>query len=190
MADDPPSPTPAQCTPRTPRTNPRTLLPGPHTPVTNPRSKPRTPITNPRANPQTPSTNPQQVLAAELASQINARYLRREHEDTGSRGPIPPELAEFMTRDNHKVKSVRPASAVIAALDGSDNVPVSIANTTNTMDGRDPAMDVSVDETNVPEGRLPTFSELDQESDEIAVDRAALREVLAILGGFYNNLNP
>ena len=88
-------------------------------------------------------------------------------------------------------------------LDGSDYAPASIDNGAITMDGRDTptpslasvnlneamAIDVSVDGTHVPEGRLSTFSELDQEGDKTTVSCAALYKVLAILGEFFNNIN-
>jgi len=141
------------------------------------------------------------VLTAELASKINGRYLRRGFGHTDSNA-IPPELADFMIGDNCNTASVQPTSLVIAALDGSDYAPASIDNSAITMDGRDTptpsssvnlnkatAMDVSVDGTHVPECRLSTFSELDQEGDETTISRTALREVLAILGEFFNNIN-
>ena len=165
MTNDPPSPTPAQRTPCTPRIDPRT----------------------PRVNPRTPHTNSRQelpVLTPELAAQINARYLQRERID--SHGPVPRELAELMVRNN-RTAARRPISAVIAALDGSEN-------TTVTMDGRDPPMPSSnnndptamdTDETNIPEGRLLTFAEIDEDDDQIVVNPAALREVLAVLGKYF-----
>ena len=107
-----------------------------------------------------------------------------------------------MLGTNRSSNPVWPTSAVIAALDGSDNIPKSISNTSAMIDGRDPttpsplnanssnatAMDVSADDTNTPAsgGRLSTFSELDQEGDETIVDHDALRDALDGLGEFFS----
>jgi len=109
-----------------------------------------------------------------------------------------------MLGTNRSSTPVRPTSAVIAALDGSDNIPSPLKNASATMDGRDSttpdrntnsnnatAMDVSADCTNSPAsgGRLSTFSEIDREGDETIVDHAALRVVLAGLGESVSCLN-